>query len=70
MIVVRFFGNKTAGREQYAGRMVLQTHSERRKSRYDEMAVVEDSIQADEWHDLAHTVLVFVRYEYSLTYHC
>ena len=47
--------------KQYAGLMVLQSHLERRKSRYDKMVAVEDSIRGDESHDLAHPVLVLVR---------
>ena len=48
--------------KQYAGLMVLQSHLERRKSRYDKMVAVEHSVRGDEWRDLAHAVLVFVRF--------
>ena len=58
--------------KQYAGLMVLQSRSGRRKSRYDEMVAVEDSIRGI----TSGTVQLgtygtrFCTYEYSLTYHC
>ena len=57
--------------KQYAGLMVLQSCSERRKSRYDEMVAVEDCIRGNDWHCTTwHIRYSFLYFEYSLTYHC